>query len=528
MQTEKPIISIPLNKLPACILAVLAGALLILPFRVEALYAVTWIALVPLLIAIRGQRLIHAAGLGWLAGTTAHLVGVYWLVGTMVRFGGIYPLVSLLLFLIIAAVLGTIYIPFVLACRLYPLRRLDATLCGALLIAASFTAAEYIFPSVFPWRIGYSQIRIPALVQIADITGAYGVTFITALCSAVLYQSIVSVKMKTGRYPWPGAVVLMILVVISLGYGAMRLDSIRTTMRGAEKVRIALLQPNVPFDEKFDPALADRHNQELFRMSAQAAAGGVKLVIWPETGYRSPILGGMKRLDVPVSIPPSTFLYIGANVFDKVAGGYNAHNSVLAVAADGSITGRYDKHHLFPFGEYLPLSDVFPFLKKFSGPISDFTAGTGPPVQAFPNGIIVGPLICYEDIFPVLSRRAVINGAKVLVNQTNDAWFGDTAAPHQHLQLARFRSIENRVPMVRATNSGVTAVVSPTGEVSRQLPVFTRDIIVADIALPSVKTFYTRYGDVFALLCLISVVAVIARHIFERRRSGNSPATTAN
>lgn len=509
-----------LNPLPACMLAILAGAFLILPFRVEAMYPVTWFALVPLLIAIRGRKLIHATGLGWLAGTAAHLIGVYWLVGTMVRFGGIYLLISLLLFLIIAAALGTIYIPFVLACRLLPMRHIDGTLSGTLLIAAAFTAGEYIFPSVFPWRIGYSQMRIPELVQIADITGAYGVTFITALCSAVLYQLVVSFKMKTRRYPWQGAIVLVILITGCLGYGAVRLDTVRAAMADADKIRIALLQPNVPFDEKFDPALADRHNKELFRMSVQAAADNVKLVIWPETGYRSPILGEAKQLEVPVSLPSNTYLYIGANVFDKVPGGYTAHNSVLAVAADGSIVGRYDKHHLFPFGEYLPLSDIFPFLKKYSGPISDFKAGTGPPVQAFPNSIVVGPLICYEDIFPGMSRHAVKKGARVLVNQTNDAWFGDTAAPHQHLQLARFRSIENRVPMVRATNSGVTAIVGPNGEVTRQLNVFTRDMIVADVALPSIITFYTVYGDVFALLCLLSVVTVLAWQMIDRRTPG--------
>lgn len=521
MQPEEQITVSPLKPVAAGVLAVLAGALLILPFRLEAFYPVAWFALVPLLIAIRGQTLINASGLGWLAGTTAHLIGVYWLVGTMVRFGGINPGISLVLFLFIAAALGTIYIPFVLACRLLPAVLLDGSLRGALFIAAAFTAAEYIFPSVFPWRIGYSQIRIPDLVQIADITGVYGVTFIAALSSAVLYQLIIAVRMKTNRYPWPAAVVLLILLAGSLGYGGVRLETVRKTVAGAKKIRVALLQPNVPFDEKFDPELANQHNRELFQMSVQAAARHADLVIWPETGYRSPILGGSKRLDIPVSIPAGTYLYIGANVYDKVAGGYNAHNSVLAVAADGSIVGRYDKHHLFPFGEYLPLSDVFPILKKYSGPISNFTAGTGPPVQKFPNGIIVGPLICYEDIFPGLSRRAVNDGARLLVNQTNDAWFGHTAAPYQHLQLARFRTIENRLSMIRATNSGVTAVVSPTGKLTRQLPTFRRGMIVTDIALPEIKTFYTAYGDVFAVLCLVSVVISLGWREIKRRRAGN-------
>ena len=514
----------PLQPVSASMLALLAGALLILPFRVEALYPIAWLALVPLLIAIHGQKLSHALGLGWLAGTTAHLIGVYWLVGTMVRFGGINPVISLMLFLFIAAALGTIYLPFVLACRLLPDGFLDGSLRGALFIAAAFAAGEYIFPSVFPWRIGYSQIRIPQLVQIADITGAYGISFITALFSAVLYQLIIAVTLKTKRYPWAAAVVMMILLAVYLSYGSMRLETVQKAVAGADQIRIALLQPNVPFDEKFDPALADQHNRELFQMSAQAAANHVDLAIWPETGYRSPILGGSKRLDIPVPIPARTYLYIGANVFDKVAGGYSAHNSVLAVAPDGAIVGRYDKHHLFPFGEYLPLSDVFPILKKYSGPISNFTAGTGPPVQSFPNGITVGPLICYEDIFPSLSRQAVNDGARVLVNQTNDAWFGDTAAPHQHLLLARFRTIENRLFMIRATNSGVTAIVSPTGEVTRQLQTFTKDSIIADIALPQIKTFYTAYGDVFAILCLVSVIVTLAWSKFRSARAGNDPA----
>jgi len=503
-------------------LALLAGMLLILPFRVEALYPISWFALVPLLFAIRGQKPSHAAGLGWLAGTAAHLIGVYWLVGTMVRFGGIYPAVSLVLFVCIAAALGTIYIPFVLACLLMPIARLDRTLTGALLIAAAFTAAEFIFPSVFPWRIGYSQIRIPALVQVADITGAYGITFIAALGSAVLYQLIICFRMNTRPYPWSSTGLLITLLVIFLSYGVLRLQNVKQQLTQSDNIRVALLQPNVPFDEKFDPALAAQHNLELFQMSVQAATLDAQLIIWPETGYRSPILGSTKQLDVPVSIPANSYLYIGANVFDKVTGGYDAHNSVLAVAADGAIIGRYDKHHLFPFGEYLPLSDVFPILKKYSGPISDFKAGTGPPVQVFPNGISVGPLICYEDIFPGLSRRAVKNGARLLINQTNDAWFGDTAAPHQHLQLARFRSIENRMPMVRATNSGVTAIVSPTGELSSELDTFTRDMIIANIPLPVIKTFYTAYGDIFAILCLISVTVLLAWRMIEYYRNGKN------
>lgn len=520
MQQEKQTLLPPLQPLPACIMAILAGTLLILPFRVQSLYIVTWFALVPLLIALRGQKPRTAIGLGWLAGTTAHIIGVYWLVGTMVRFGGIYLPASVALFLVIAAALGTIYIPFVLACRLVPGRLLDNTLRGALFIAAAFTACEFIFPSAFPWRIGYTQMRIPALVQIADITGVYGITFITAFAGAVLYQLIISIRTRSGNYPWAAGTLLIILVAAYVGYGLKRLETVRTLMAAADHIRVALLQPNVPFDEKFNPDLAAAHNKELFDMSVKAAARKATLIVWPETGYRSPILGSAKRIDMPVKLPAGTYLYVGANVFDRIAGGYAAHNSTLAVAPDGTIVDRYDKHHLFPFGEYLPLSDDFPFLKKYAGPISDFKPGTGPPIKTLPNGITIGPLICYEDIFPELSRRAVKRGARLLVNQTNDAWFGNTAEPHQHLQLARFRSIENRITMVRATNSGITAIVSPTGAVVRRLKLFTKGSIVADVPEAVMTTFYTRYGNVFAYLCLFAVLATLAWRVRGRYRTG--------
>jgi apolipoprotein N-acyltransferase len=520
-----------INKTPrpfraACALAALSGVLLILPFRIESGFPVAWFALTPLLFAIQDQRLINAAVLGWVAGTAAHLIGVYWLVGTMVRFGGIPAPISVVLFILIAALFGLIYVPFTLACRLLPGLCLDATLRGALFIAAAFTVSEFIFPGLFPWRVGYSQAPFLELVQIADMTGSSGITFLAALTGAVIFQWINAYLNRPGRYPWTGTAVLLGLVAVVSGYGVYRLDAVRALIAAADSARVALLQPNVEFDAKFDPVLADRHIGELFAMSAAAAAANPALIIWPETGYRKPLQGDIDRIEVPVTIPASTYLYVGANVFDLYPGGYHAYNSLLALNPDGAVLSRYDKHRLFPFGEYLPFSDMFPALKKISGPISDFQAGAGPPVQVFPNGIIVGPLICYEDIFPDMSRRAVREGARLLVNVTNDAWFGDTAAPHQHLQLALFRSIENRVPMARATNTGVTAIISPTGEITRRADPYTDAIISDVVPLPALETFYTRHGEIFAVLLLVMVSAVIARQILIRYHHGKSSRRT--
>ena len=516
MHTDNPHVSTPLTWRRACGLAALSGVLLILPFRIEAAFPVTWVALLPLLVAIRGQRLRRAALLGLVAGTVAHLLGVYWLIGTMVRFGGVPAGISFILYLLIATAFGTIYIPFTLGCRLLPDKCLEATMPGALFIAAAYSTSEYIFPGLFPWRIGYSQIHILPLAQIADVTGADGLTFLTALGSAVLYQLLGAYQRRSQPWPWLSVLSLAMLLAAAFGYGAPRLVTVRERLSGSEMLRVALLQPNVPFDEKFDPALADRNIAQLFNMSASAAADKATLIVWPETGYRHPLVSSTERLDLPVSIPANSFLYVGANVFELRDGGYNAYNSLLAVAADGTVLGRYDKHRLFPFGEYMPYSDVFPALKKISEAISDFKAGSGPLIQQFPDGTVAGPLICYEDIFPGLSRQAVLSGARLLVNVTNDAWFGDTAAPHQHLQLALFRSIENRIPMVRATNTGVTAIISPTGEISRRAPAYSETAVIDDVPLLQMRTFYNRHGDVFAVACLLGVLVTLAWQLWRR------------
>jgi len=517
MHSDTPHVSTPLTWQRAYGLAALSGVLLILPFRIEATFPVTWVALLPLLVAIRGQRLRRAALLGLVAGTVAHLLGVYWLIGTMVRFGGIPTGISFILYLLIATAFGTIYIPFTLSCRLLPDKCLDSTLPGALFIAAAYSTSEYIFPGLFPWRIGYSQIHILPLAQIADVTGADGLTFLAALSSAVCYQLLIAYQRRPQPWPWLSVLSLAILLTAAFNYGAPRLAAVRERLSESEMLRVALLQPNVPFDEKFDPALADRNIAQLFNMSASVAADRAKLIIWPETGYRHPIVSSTEHLDLPVSLPANSYLYVGANVFELRDGGYNAYNSLLAVAADGAILGRYDKHRLFPFGEYMPYSDVFPELKKISEAISDFKAGSGPPIQQFPDGTVVGPLICYEDIFPGLSRQAVLSGARLLVNVTNDAWFGDTAAPHQHLQLALFRSIENRIPMVRATNTGVTAIISPTGEISRRAETYSETAIVDDVPLLQMQTFYNRHGDVFAMVSLLGVLVTLIWQLLQRK-----------
>jgi apolipoprotein N-acyltransferase len=199
------------------------------------------------------------------------------------------------------------------------------------------------------------------------------------------------------------------------------------------------------------------------------------------------------------------------------------YNSAFLLDATGVVQSRYDKRVLFPFGEYLPLADRFPWLRQLSPATGRFTAGVGPRLLTATGGLHLGPLICYEDVIPGPAREAVSRGAMLLLNLTNDAWYGVSAEPYQHQALALWRAVENRRDFVRSTNTGLTAAISATGEVLGQLPIFVEDTLRVEARLLTVPTFYAAWGDVFAWTIVALWVAAACRATLRasrgRRRS---------
>jgi apolipoprotein N-acyltransferase len=216
-------------------------------------------------------------------------------------------------------------------------------------------------------------------------------------------------------------------------------------------------------------------------------------------------------------------LLFGSPAFDVERGRVaRAYNSAYLVSADGAVLGRYDKRHLVPFGEYVPLSSLLFFVDKLVEGIADFSPGAGPTV--FPVGTArIGALICYEVIFPELTRRAAADGATVMATITNDAWYGRSAAPYQHFDMVVFRAVENRIPFARAANTGVSGFIDAGGRVLSASDLFVPAARAAALAPRTRTTFYTRYGDVFAWLCVGATAALFAREI--RRARGGSDAT---
>ena len=242
---------------------------------------------------------------------------------------------------------------------------------------------------------------------------------------------------------------------------------------------------------------------------------GVTLVIWPESAVDAWLPENLKEVPkelFPEGHPGTSFLVFGARSFRKepAAAGPSVFNSAFLVNGQGSVLGRYHKQVLLAFGEYIPFSAV---LSKLPGmpPIGGgFTSGVGPRTLDISPTIKLAPLICYEDLMPRLARRFVAeSGANLLVNLTNDAWFGNTAAPWQHARLAKWRAIETRRTLVRATNTGVTTVINPRGEILASLPVFSSGVLTVDVPLMEGQTLYVRFGDWFAWMTTLAALIVI-------------------
>lgn len=217
---------------------------------------------------------------------------------------------------------------------------------------------------------------------------------------------------------------------------------------------------------------------------------------------------------------------IGALVYNRQDNEFQRFNAALLVDPATRIIDRYAKRRLLAFGERIPMEDYFPFLRNISPTIGNLTPGTGG-VVALPNGTRIGPLICYEDILPDMGRQAVQQGATLLVNLTNNAWFGPTYAPYQHRQLAAFRAIENRVYLVRATNTGLTSIIDPLGREHAALPTDQPGTRVHATQLLRMPTIYTRYGDWFAQLCSVTALLLPLWYWRSSRWTSHQP-TQAN
>ncbi len=386
-----------------------------------------------------------------------------------------------------------------------------------LFIPSVWVLLEYIRSHLFtgfPWALlGYSQYWALAVIQIADITGIWGVSFLVMMINAAIY-SVIGSRLSVPGAKIKYALLPILCLTITLIYGYYKLYQTPNT-KHQTPLKISVIQGNIPQDLKWMPAARAHILNTYAKLTEQANKGNPDLIVWPEAS--SPGLFGEDDLVFQeifaLSKEIKTPLLIGAVARDDE----KYFNSALLINPSGEIAGRYDKLHLVPFGEYVPLKEILPFLETIV-PIGDITAGREYTIFSLPTAYYLLPakfsvLICFEDLFPELSREFVKKGAGFLVNITNDAWYKRTSAAYQHLQASVFRAVENRVFLVRSANTGVSGFISPDGKIiSKVSDKSGRNIFIEGYATQGIAikkpsfTFYTRYGDFFPAACLLFVL----------------------
>lgn len=518
----------------------LSAGLLELPFPIAGPMPVwrsvfAWFGLVPLLWAVlsptrieRPRATRRAFLLSYLCGFLWYCGNCYWVRDTMERYGDMPPMVPTLLLIGFSLVLGLYFGLFGLGVAL--VRRASGSTRLALAIAPVLWAALELAASRItsvPWdQLGYSQVDNALINQLAPWTGVYGISFVLVAVNALLAGALVlGVKRERLLAGMAG------VMFLAIGSGGLLLQPPHPT----PTAKAVLIQPNldVASDNAWVGAEWNRQIAEITRLAEEqckAYIAGIPqtgaptrevicppypthpdLVAWPESPapffepdarFQSALISIAKATGSPLVVGS-----VGADysVEDQA---WRDYNSALVVGADGARVGRYDKIHLVPFGEYVPFKNLLFFARKLTGRVSEFTRGDERKVFRL-NGHRYGVFICYEAVFADEVRQFSRLGAEVLVNISDDGWYGDTSAPWQHLNMARMRAIENRRWLLRDTNNGVTASIDPYGRVRQSIPRHQTDVLPAEFAFRDDVTFYTAHGDVFGWVCAILALGVV-------------------
>jgi apolipoprotein N-acyltransferase len=499
------------------ILAIVSGLLYFLGFVGYGQLYLSWFCFVPILIAIRGVRLRRALWLGTLFGWVTNLGGYYWVIHLISDFAYLPMPAAVLGYMLLC-----LYQGFLLALVIVLVRWADRDLGLPPWIAlpVALLAVEMSYPLLFPSYVGNSQYTFTAITQIVELFGMLGLEVLLMMVNGAIYELVVA-RLIEKRKPVPIRVAVPAgLFVLSLIFGLVRIGQVDAETAQARKLKTAIIQTNLGSRDKHERAevFIQRHVE----MSQQALAEhpDLGLIVWPESAYNRHLPRGVKNVGRIVTPGINVPVIFGAILVDRDASGeYNAFNSAVLTSSTGKVLSTYDKIVLLAFGETLPLVDDIPALKKLFPHQGFFTRGTQVDHLKMKDGTTLLPMICYEDIIPTLVRRIWRNAGppEVLVNITNDSWYGDTYEPLIHLALASFRSIETRRALIRSTNTGISALVDPAGRIVQRTGQWTKEILISEVPLiRGGGTLYMAIGD---LLGWIAVALVAVGFVVSRRRS---------
>ncbi len=481
------------------ILIVIAAGLVSLSFHPLRLHFLAWIGLVPLLFAVDNLNPGQSFRYGLVFGFLFALFSLFWIVFLQIDMNTklliIFGLIVLFMYLglyygvalLIAKKIGLWYLP---------------------IVVAGLEFLRGIGELRFPWlSLGYTQARYPLFIQQAAIYGVYGISLWLVLLNVSIYYTLKRKKL--------GNLFLAIIIfVLPVLYGITR-----STDTGERMVTVGIVQPNIDPNMKFSRELRYKTFERLMQLSIRCASTAlheyddtIDIIVWPETAtpvflkspgsYRDLVTHLANKLDVPI--------FTGTAIYDPKT--HEIFNGAVLVEPASGIAQEYRKIYLVPFGEHIPFDNHIALLRNVDFGEGDYTPGTDYTVFKTAE-FNFACLICFESIFPDMSRRFVNEGADVLINITNDGWFGKISGAQQHNDMAILRSVENGTVLFRCANTGISMIVDQFGRVTVEKPLFVEEVIVSSLSIAQVDTIFQRFGHLLPLVCVILTTIVLTANI---------------
>lgn len=495
--------------------AFISGILLVLCFPTIDFSGLAWIALVPLLLSLYDKKPKQAFKAGIFFGIPYFFGSQYWIYYAIDHYGGAPFITSIAIVMLLCLYLSLYTATFALLFSI----TIKTTRLPALFVAPVFwVVLEFLRSHLltgFPWSsIGYTQYELITAIQIADITGIYGVSFLIVAVNGAV-SDIFLIRKRIREMPLfslsqtaIGFSTLFLFVISAFLYGQWRLEE----ERPGRQLRASVVQGNIKQDRKWEPAYQDAVIETYKRLSIEAASFFPAIIVWPETSvpfyfnsdkqYTEQLIDFQRGLNAYLLFGS---ILIKGQTGDRVL----LSNSAILLDKAGTVSYTYDKIHLVPFGEYIPLREILFFIDRLVVGIGDYVPGDHYSKAETSFGSFATP-ICYEIIFPGLVRKFYSKGGDYMVNITNDAWFGRTKGPYQHFSMVVFRAVENRKPVIRAANTGISGFIDSNGRILAETNLFQEATLTRDIKTDTTRSFYTKYGDLFSYVCIVLSVILLA------------------
>ena len=482
------------------------------------------VACVPFLVCINRGTCRQALFFGFFFGTVHFLVQLYWIVFVVGHYGGLPLYLAVFALLLLCFYMSFYFI--LLAALIRGITSTFSPFASLWLIPAAWVAMDYLRSlgfTAFPWMdIGYGTASVPLLMQSADIWGHYGLTFLIVLLNTCFACCLMYKKQLKNRRAMTISVVVFLAATLS--YSVWRMQVIDSKLADVPTINAGVVQGNIDQAQKWNPTRQGATVKTYLDQSSVLLRSDLKpdFLLWPETALPfyppgHPLLSPISRFLRGEQV----MLLTGSPWYEReslTGDELKLYNSSLLFNTEGRIVNRTSKSHLVPFGEYVPFKKYLPFIAPLVEGVGDFIPGVIADPPACKNAKI-GVLICFESIFPDISRKWVDTGANLLVNITNDAWYGKSSAPHQTLAMTRFRAVETRRSIVRAANTGFSAFIDPLGRVQDESPLFVKWQSVRPVVLMEERTVFMRGGFAFPRVCLILTLLVSLFVVWKRQTS---------